>query len=93
MARARVFKKNGETRITVLSGFLGAGKTTLLKRILAHSQDLPNLAVIVNEFGDTGIDGLLLKNARSGIIELAGGCICCSLRMGLDQALLELLCC
>jgi len=91
MGRCSASREDGKTGITVLSGFLGAGKTTLLKRILTGHKDLARVAVIVNEFGDIGIDGLLLKDTGSSIIELAGGCICCSLRTGLEQALLDLL--
>lgn len=71
----------------ILSGFLGAGKTTLLKRILSWSADLSDAVVIVNEFGELGIDGLLLKNAQYDVLELSGGCICCALKTDLKHAL------
>ena len=73
----------GKTEVIILSGFLGAGKTTLLKRILSWKMDLSGTVVIVNEFGDLGIDRLLLKDSRSGIVELVGGCVCCSLKTDL----------
>jgi G3E family GTPase len=67
--------------VTVLTGFLGSGKTTLLKRILseAHGQ---RIAVIENEYGEVGIDRELLRTSTGSeeIIELANGCICCSMR-------------
>jgi cobalamin biosynthesis protein CobW len=68
---------------TVITGFLGAGKTTMIRHILANAQGR-KLALIVNEFGDVGIDGEILKACGSDacgeedIIELANGCICCT---------------
>jgi G3E family GTPase len=73
--------------VFLLSGFLGAGKTTLLKRILAWESDLSNTVVLVNEFGDVGIDGDLLKNSGSDVVELTSGCICCTLSADLKQCL------
>jgi cobalamin biosynthesis protein CobW len=68
---------------TIVTGFLGAGKTTLIRHLLAHAQGR-RLAVIVNEFGDVGIDGDLLKGCgdvacpEENIVELANGCLCCT---------------
>ena len=76
-------REDGKTKVIILSGFLGAGKTTLLKRILSWKMDLSGTVVIVNEFGDLGIDRMLLKDSRSGVVELVGGCVCCSLRTDL----------
>ena len=76
--------------ILLLSGFLGAGKTTLLKRILSWEADLSETVVLVNEFGDIGIDGALLKDSGSDVIELASGCICCTLSADLYQSLTRL---
>jgi len=78
--------------VTVLTGFLGSGKTTLLQRILseAHAQ---RIAVIENEYGEVGIDQELLRNNGAGsdqIVELANGCLCCSVRGDLVRALGEL---
>lgn len=73
--------------VFLLSGFLGAGKTTLLKRILAWKSDLPDTVVLVNEFGDVGIDGGLLKNSGSDVVELTSGCICCTLSADLKLSL------
>ena len=75
----------------VIAGFLGAGKTTLLKNILSWETNLSDTVVIVNEFGDVGIDGSLLKGARSGIVELAGGCICCTMQADLKRTLQNIL--
>ena len=73
--------------ILLLAGFLGAGKTTLLKRILSWEADLSDTIVMVNEFGDIGIDGALLKDSGSDVIELTSGCICCTLSADLHQSL------
>ena len=68
---------------TIVTGFLGAGKTTLIRHILGHAQGR-RLAVIVNEFGDVGIDGEILKGCgdsacpEENIVELANGCLCCT---------------
>jgi G3E family GTPase len=76
-----------KSEVFIISGFLGAGKTTLLKRVLAWESDLSETVVLVNEFGDVGIDGSLLKEAGSDVVELTGGCICCSLKADLNLTL------
>ena len=73
--------------LLLLAGFLGAGKTTLLKRILSWEADLSETVVLVNEFGDIGINGALLKDSGSDVIELTSGCICCTLSADLHQSL------
>jgi G3E family GTPase len=65
--------------VTVLTGYLGAGKTTLLNRILTHEHGL-KVAVIVNEFGEVGIDNQLVVEADEEIFEMNNGCICCTVR-------------
>ncbi|WP_416668177.1 CobW family GTP-binding protein [Egbenema bharatensis] len=65
--------------ITVLTGYLGAGKTTLLNRILTHEHG-KKVAVIVNEFGEVGIDNQLVVDADEEIFEMNNGCICCTVR-------------
>jgi cobalamin biosynthesis protein CobW len=68
---------------TIVTGFLGAGKTTLIRHVLANANGR-KLAVIVNEFGDVGIDGEILKGCgneacpEENIVELANGCLCCT---------------
>jgi G3E family GTPase len=65
--------------VTVLTGFLGAGKTTLLNHLLRGSHG-KRYAVIVNEYGELGIDGDLVVGAEDEVIELNNGCVCCKLR-------------
>src|SRR4030088_1515846 len=75
---------------TVLTGFLGAGKTTLLNHIL-RARDGQQIGVIVNEFGDVGIDGQLVIGTEEDILELSNGCICCTVRGDLTRAVANLL--
>jgi len=65
--------------VTVLTGYLGAGKTTLLNRILSEPHG-KKFAVIVNEFGEIGIDNELIVNADEEVFEMNNGCICCTVR-------------
>ena len=65
--------------VTVLTGYLGAGKTTLLNRILTEEHG-EKFAVIVNEFGEIGIDNELVVGADEEIFEMNNGCICCTVR-------------
>lgn len=65
--------------VTVLTGYLGAGKTTLLNRILTYEHG-KKVAVIVNEFGEVGIDNKLVIDADEEIFEMNNGCICCTVR-------------
>lgn len=76
--------------VTVLTGYLGAGKTTLLNRLLADPAT-GRFAVIVNEFGDIGIDGELIETGEEELIELSSGCICCVVRGDLIRGLRNLL--
>jgi len=77
---------SGRVPVTVVTGFLGAGKTTLLRHLLLHSGQ--KLAVLVNEFGEVGIDGALLRSCGfcpdddvdSRLVELANGCLCCTVQ-------------
>src|SRR6478735_703190 len=72
--------------VTVLTGYLGAGKTTLLNRILTEDHG-KKFAVIVNEFGEAGIDGDLIVGADEEIFEMNNGCICCTVRGDLIRIL------
>jgi cobalamin biosynthesis protein CobW len=73
----------GKIPVTVITGFLGAGKTTLVRHLLGHAHG-KRLALIINEFGDVGIDGEILKGCgdatcpEENIVELANGCLCCT---------------
>ena len=75
--------------VTLLTGFLGSGKTTLLNRILAGDHG-ERVAVVVNEFGDVDIDGRLVTRREEDLVELQGGCICCTVREDLRTTLLDL---
>jgi len=68
--------------VTVISGFLGAGKTTLVNHLLTHHKNI-NIGVIVNEFGEVGIDGALIVADEEALIEIRNGCICCTVRTDL----------
>ena len=76
--------------VTVLTGFLGAGKTTLLNRILTTEHG-KRVAVIVNEFGEVGIDNQLVVGADEEIFEMNNGCICCTVRGDLIRIISNLL--
>lgn len=76
--------------VTILTGFLGAGKTTLLNRILTTEHGY-RVAVIVNEFGEVGIDHHLLIASKQEIVQLNNGCICCTVQGDLLQTLFQLL--
>ena len=70
--------------VTILTGFLGAGKTTLLNHILSNQQGVKT-AVLVNEFGEIGIDNELIVSTGEEMVELSNGCICCSINDELMQ--------
>ncbi|MEE8247549.1 MAG: cobalamin biosynthesis protein CobW [Alphaproteobacteria bacterium] len=76
-------KTNGKLPVTVITGFLGAGKTSMIRHLLATASG-KRLALIINEFGDLGVDGEILKSCgvtgctEDDVVELANGCICCT---------------
>ena len=76
--------------LTVLTGFLGAGKTTLLNRLLKDPA-LADAAVLINEFGEIGIDHLLVSQVDGNVVQLTTGCLCCTVRGDLVDALEKLL--
>src|SRR2546421_671650 len=76
--------------LMVLTGFLGAGKTTLLNRLL-KDEALARAAVIINEFGDIGLDHLLVEHVEDGVMLLSTGCLCCTVRGDLVNTLEKLL--
>ncbi|MDD3412902.1 MAG: GTP-binding protein [Lachnospiraceae bacterium] len=79
------------TKIDIISGFLGAGKTTLIKKLIKESFNGQQIVLIENEFGEIGIDGGFLKEAKINITEMNSGCICCSLVGDFGTALKEVL--
>ncbi|MBY5605863.1 GTP-binding protein [Rhizobium leguminosarum] len=81
---------NDRIPVTILTGFLGAGKSTLLNRILKDPV-MKDAAVIINEFGDVGIDHLLVESSGDSIIELSDGCLCCTVRGELVDTLTNLM--
>lgn len=76
--------------VSILTGFLGAGKTTLLNRLIRDPW-LSDAALIINEFGDVGIDHLLVESSADGVIELSDGCLCCTVRGELVDTLADLM--
>ena len=76
--------------VTILSGFLGAGKTTLLNHILSNQVGVKT-AVLVNEFGEIGIDHDLIVTTEDNMVELSNGCICCSINDELKEAVERIL--
>ena len=77
------------TPVTLLTGFLGSGKTTLLRRLLADPA-LADTAVIINEFGEVGLDHHLVERLDEQIVLLSSGCLCCTLRGDLAATLRDL---
>ncbi len=77
------------TPITVITGYLGSGKTTLLRRIIDNTDK--KIAVLMNEFGEIGIDGEVLKGKNVDMTELSGGCVCCSLTGEFEYAIKEII--
>ena len=77
---------NQAISVSILTGFLGAGKTSLLNSLLKHP-DMTETAVIINEFGEVGIDHLLVETADENVFEMASGCLCCTIRGDLADTL------
>ncbi|CAH1692469.1 GTPase, G3E family [Hyphomicrobiales bacterium] len=75
--------------VTLLTGFLGSGKTTLVNHILSGHHGL-KIGVIVNEFGELGIDAALITGASGSVIELANGCVCCATQGDLRRSLRDI---
>ena len=79
------------TKTNLITGFLGSGKTTTIRHLLAHKPDQERWAVLVNEFGEIGIDGALLADSGAVLKEIPGGCMCCvnglPMQVGLNMLL------
>lgn len=75
--------------VSVITGFLGSGKTTLLKNLLKQP-DMADTAVVINEFGEIGLDHLLVEEAKEDTILMSSGCLCCSIRGDLIDTLRRL---
>ena len=82
--------RGAKVPVTVLTGFLGAGKTTLLKRFL-ESPEGAGTAVVINEFGETGIDDALVRGSADETLLIGNGCLCCIARTDLQETLRGLL--
>lgn len=80
----------GRIPVSIITGFLGAGKSTLLNRILKDPA-MKDAAVIINEFGEVGIDHMLVEASNDSVIELADGCLCCMVRGELVETLAMLI--
>lgn len=76
--------------VTIITGFLGSGKTTLLNHILTNQQGVKT-AVLVNEFGEIGIDNELVVSTEDNMVELSNGCICCTINNDLVDAVYQVL--
>ena len=76
--------------VNIITGFLGSGKTTLLRALLARPE-FTNTAVVINEFGEVGLDHFLIEASDETVVELANGCVCCTLRGDLALTLGDLL--
>ncbi|WP_144149249.1 CobW family GTP-binding protein [Paraburkholderia sp. BCC1884] len=80
----------GKIPVTVITGFLGAGKTTLVNHILDSTRPMP-IGIIVNEFGEVGIDGQLIVADEEAVVEISNGCVCCTVRADLVASVHDLL--
>ena len=83
-------KSAERTPVSLITGFLGSGKTTLLNALLRHA-DMADSAVIVNEFGEIGLDHLLIEQVSGEVAVMANGCICCTVRSDLADTIRDLL--
>src|SRR5436853_3679622 len=72
--------------VTVVTGFLGSGKTTLIRELL-RTPEGANTAIVINEFGEVGIDDALLRTSSDATVLLGNGCLCCAVRTDLQETL------
>ncbi len=83
-------KREKKLPVTIITGYLGSGKTTLVNHILTNNKK-KKIAVIVNEFGEVGIDNELIVKTKEDIIELSNGCICCQVRGDIINMILKII--
>ena len=88
---SEISMQNSLCEVILIAGFLGAGKTTFLQQILSWPEKLSGTVILVNEFGRIGIDGELLEGFDTPVVEMANGCICCSLKGDLIRTLGDIL--
>ncbi len=77
--------------VDIVYGFLGSGKTTFITKVLEEWGGKEKIVVLVNEFGDVGIDGTLLKERGGNVVEMPSGCICCTLQSDFRTQLLDIM--
>jgi G3E family GTPase len=75
----------------IITGFLGVGKTTMLTNTVKEHFSDKKVAIVVNEFGDIGVDGNILKNVYSEVLEISEGCICCQLAQEFESGVIEII--
>ena len=75
----------------ILTGFLGVGKTTMLTNTVKEHFSDKKVAIVVNEFGDVGVDSKILKNVHSEVLEISEGCICCKLAEEFESGVIEII--
>src|SRR5262245_60726416 len=83
-------KAAAKTPVSLITGFLGSGKTTLLNHLLGHPA-MRDSAVIVNEFGEIGLDHLFMRRIDGETVVMASGCLCCTVRSDLEATLRDLM--
>ena len=75
----------------IITGFLGVGKTTMLTNTVKEHFSDKKVAIVVNEFGDIGVDGNILSNVYSEVLEISEGCICCQLAEEFESGVMEIM--
>src|SRR5438876_8026910 len=88
--RSEAISANSKASVIILTGFLGSGKTTLLNRILTAEHGR-RVAVIINEFGEIGIDHHLLLSSNQEVVQMNNGCVCCTVRGDLVRSFFQLM--
>ena len=82
-------RKYNKTPVSIITGFLGSGKTTLINALINQSR-MNDIALIINEFGEIGLDNLLVESSIENTLLLENGCICCSIRGDLIDTVIDL---